>query len=174
MGSVTRISLIASCARRAVSHGACRRHYRLERQGGGGEVQARQAPFVHTRSVAIVHVAMFDAVARLIGAMCLIGYKCAPLPEHRVRRLPPLLPTSPWSVSIRTKRGCRYLLSHVAGGGPGWGAEVKRHPAGEEVAAEILSLCERGRRDAPNTYRPYTAAGTYVPTALLSAPVGAK
>src|SRR5712691_6912359 len=25
-------------------------------------VQARQAPFVHTRSVAIVHVAMFDAV----------------------------------------------------------------------------------------------------------------
>ena len=37
---------------------------------------------------------------------------------------------------------------------------------GEQVAAEILALRAKDGADAPNTYRPYTAAGIYVPTAL--------
>jgi hypothetical protein len=37
---------------------------------------------------------------------------------------------------------------------------------GEQIAAEILALREKDGANAPNTYRPYTAAGTYVPTPL--------
>ncbi len=42
---------------------------------------------------------------------------------------------------------------------------------GEQVAAEILTLRAKDDADAPNTYRPYTSAGIYVPTTL---PVGSS
>ena len=37
---------------------------------------------------------------------------------------------------------------------------------GEKMAAEMLAWRAKDGADAPNTYRPFTAAGTYVPTIL--------
>ncbi len=62
MAAVTRMSVIASLfvALSVTAHADVITDWNDKVMAAG--VQARQAPFVHTRSVAIVHVAMFDAV----------------------------------------------------------------------------------------------------------------
>lgn len=62
MGAIIRMSLIASLlVGLSVAASADVITDRNDKVVAAG-IQARQAPFVHTRSVAIVHVAMFDAV----------------------------------------------------------------------------------------------------------------
>jgi PAP2 superfamily len=172
MGSVTRISLIASLlvGLSVTAHADVITDWNDKVVAVG--VQARQAPFVHTRSVAIVHVAMFDAVDSI---------------DRRY---------APYRVQVRTTAGTsreaaaaaaahfalvrlypdqakdvdsfyQTSLAAVPDGGP----KSNGIQLGEQVAAEILALRAKDGADAPNTYRPYTAAGTYVPTAL---PVGSS
>ena len=104
MGSGTRISLIASLLiGLSVTVSADVITDWNDKVVAAG-VQARQAPFVHTRSVAIVHVAMFDAINSIDRRYRPYRVQGPALLAHRVRRLRPPLPTSPWSVCIRTKR----------------------------------------------------------------------
>jgi hypothetical protein len=129
-------------------------------------VQARQAPFVHTRSVAIVHVAMFDAVNS-------IDRRYTP---YRVQ-VSPAAGTSREAAAAAAHFALVRLypdqvkdfesfyqtsLAAVPDGGP----KSNGIQLGEQVTAEILTLRAQDGVDAPNTYRPYTAAGTYVPTTL--------
>jgi PAP2 superfamily len=130
-------------------------------------VKASQAPFVHTRSAAIVHVAMFDAVNSI---------------DRRY---------TPYRVQVSTAAGAsreaaaaaaahfalvrlypeqakdfdsfyQASLAAVPDGEP----KSKGIQLGEQVAAEILALRAKDGANAPNTYRPHTAAGIYVSTAL--------
>ena len=139
-------------------------------------VKASQAPFVHTRSAAIVHVAMFDAVNS-------IDRRYTP---YRVQS--PAAPGTSREAAAAAAahfalvrlypdqvKGFRQLLSNVAGNGAGRAAEVERYPAWRAVAAEILALRAKDGANAPNTYRPYTGgrASTFPPL-YLSPPVGDK
>jgi hypothetical protein len=135
-------------------------------------VQARQAPFVHTRSVAIVHVAMFDALnsidrrytpyrvqvspaagtLREVAAAAAAYFTLVRLYPDQTKDFESLYQTS---------------LAAIPDGAP----KANGIQLGEHVAAEILALRAQDGADAPNTYRPYTTAGTYVPTVL---PVGSS
>ncbi|HET8563131.1 MAG TPA: vanadium-dependent haloperoxidase [Candidatus Binatia bacterium] len=135
-------------------------------------VKASQAPFVHTRSVAIVHVAMFDAVNSIdrrytpyrVQASTAAGASreaAAAAAAHFV--LVRLYPDQAKDFDSFYQTS----LAPVPDGEP----KSKGIQLGEQVAAEILALRAKDGANAPNTYRPYTAAGTYVPTAL---PVGSS
>jgi hypothetical protein len=133
-------------------------------------VQARQAPFVHTRNAAIVHVAMFEAInaidrrytpyrlqvstaagtSREAAAAAAAHFALARLYPDQAKDFESLYHTS---------------LAAVPDGAP----KSNGIQLGEQVAGEILALRAKDGADAQNTYRPYTMAGTYVPTAL---PVG--
>ena len=135
-------------------------------------VQARQAPFVHTRSVAIVHVAMFEALnaidrrytpyrvqvspatgtSREVAAAAAAHFTLVRLYPDQAKDFESLYQTS---------------LAAVPDGAP----KANGIQLGEQVAGEILALRAKDGADAPNTYRPYTTAGTYVPTVL---PVGSS
>lgn len=129
-------------------------------------VQARQAPFVHTRSVAIVHVAMFDAVNSIdrrytpyrvqVSSTAGTSREAAAAAAHfaLVRLYPDQV--KDFESFYQTS------LAAVPDGGP----KSNGIQLGEQVAAEILTLRAQDGVDAPNTYRSYTAAGTYVPTTL--------
>jgi hypothetical protein len=130
-------------------------------------VQARQAPFVHTRSVAIVHVAMFDAVnsidrrytpyrAQVSTAAGTSREAAAAAAAHFA--LVRLYPDQAKDIDSSYQTS----LAAIPDGEP----KSKGIQLGEQVAAEILALRAKDGADAPNTYRPYTAAGIYVPTAL--------
>jgi PAP2 superfamily len=130
-------------------------------------VKTSQAPFVHTRSVAIMHVAMFDAVNS-------IDRRYAP---YRVQ-----LPAAPGTLREAAAAAAAHFvlvrlypdqakdfasfyqmsLTTVPDGEP----KSKGIQLGEAVAAEILALRAKDGAAAPNSYRPYTAVGIYVPTAL--------
>lgn len=130
-------------------------------------VQARQAPFVHTRSAAIVHVAMFEAVnaidrrytpyrvqvspaagtSREVAAAAAAHFALVRLYPDQAKDFDSLYHTA---------------LAAVPDGAP----KSNGIQLGEQVATELLALRAKDGADAPNTYRPYTTAGTYVPTVL--------
>ena len=135
-------------------------------------VQARQAPFVHTRSVAIVHIAMFDAINSIDRRYT----------SYRVQ-LSPAAGTSREAVAAAAAHFTlvrlypdqakdfdslyQTSLAAVPDGEP------KSHGIrlGEQVAAELLALRAKDGAEAPNTYRPYTTPSIYVSTVL---PVGSN
>jgi hypothetical protein len=130
-------------------------------------VKVSEAPFVHTRSAAIVHVAMFDAVnsieqrytpyrvqlsaapgtSREAAAAAAAHFALVRLYPDQAKDFDSFYQTS---------------LAAVPDGEP----KSKGIQLGEQVAAEILALRAKDGANASNTYRPYTAAGIYVPTAL--------
>ena len=130
-------------------------------------VKASQAPFAHTRSAAIMHIAMFDAVNS-------IDRRYTP---YRVQ-----LPAAPGTSREAAAASAAHFalvrlypdqakdfdsfyqgsLTTLPDGEP----KSKGIQVGEAVAAEILVLRAKDGASAPNSYRPYTVAGIYVPTAL--------
>jgi PAP2 superfamily len=134
--------------------------------------QTRQSTIVHTRSVAIVHLAMFDAVnsidrrytpyrvqvptaagaSREAAAAAAAHFALLRLYPDQAQDIESLYHTS---------------LAVVPDGEP----KSQGIQLGEQVAGEMLALRAKDGADAPNTYRPYTVAGTYVPTVL---PVGSS
>src|SRR6266850_2807384 len=135
-------------------------------------VKERQAPFVHTRSVAIVHVAMFDAVNsidrrytpyRVQGSNATGASREAAAGAAAHFAMVRLYPDQAKDVDS----SYQTALAAV----PDGETKSKGIQLGEQVAAEILALRAKDGADVPNTYRPYTAAGVYVPTAL---PVGSS
>ena len=172
MGAVTRMSLIASLlvGLPVSAHADVISDWNDKAVTAG--VQARLGPSVHTRNVAIVHVAMFDAVnsidrrytpyrvqvsaaagtSREAAAAAAAHFALAHLHPDQAKDFDSLYQAS---------------LAAIPDGGP----KSDGIQLGEQVAAEILALRKKDGADAPNTYRPYTAAGTYVPTVL---PVGSS
>src|SRR5262245_31276205 len=130
-------------------------------------LQARQAPFVHTRSVAIVHLAMFEAVnaiERRYTPYCFSSAAAAGTSREVAAA------TAAYRVLIRLypdqAPDFDSLYQHVLSVLPDGTPKSEGIRVGERAATEILTLRAKDGADAPNTYRPFTATGTYVPTVL--------
>ncbi|HEY8187311.1 MAG TPA: vanadium-dependent haloperoxidase [Pyrinomonadaceae bacterium] len=135
-------------------------------------VKASQAPFVHTRSAAIVHVAMFDAVNSIDRRYTPYRVQLSAAPGTS-REAAAAAAAHFAMVRLYPNQAKDFdtfydaSLAVVPDGDPkSSGIQV-----GEQVAAELLALRAKDGADALNTYRPYAAAGIYVPTAF---PVGSS
>jgi hypothetical protein len=135
-------------------------------------VQARQSPMVHTRNAAIVHVAMFEAINAIDRRYT--PYRVQVSPAAGTSREAAAAAAAHFTMVRLYPDQAKDIdnfyqtsLAAVPDGAP------KSHgiQLGGQVAGEILALRAKDGADAPNTYRPYTTAGTYVPTAL---PVGSS
>ncbi|MBZ0168848.1 PAP2 superfamily protein [Candidatus Methylomirabilis lanthanidiphila] len=121
------------------------------------------------RNAAIVHVAMFDAVNAIERRYT--PYRVQPTAASGTSReaaaaaAAHFLLTRLYPDQVRDlDMFYRASLAAIPDGEP----KSQGIQLGEKVAAEIFEWRAKDGADAPNTYRPYTAAGTYVPTALPS------
>jgi hypothetical protein len=135
-------------------------------------LEAKMYPFVGTRVMAIVHTSMFNAINSIEGHYTPYKFKVsAPAgssPEaagvaaaHAV--LVKLCPEQRLSLDTAYAASLERIPD---GAGKTAGIAV-----GEEVAAKVLALRASDGADVPNTYRPLTTPGAYVPTAL---PIGTQ
>ncbi len=129
-----------------------------------------KAGVMHDRNAAMVHVAMFDALnaierrytpyrVQLTAASNTSREAAASAAAHFL--LTRLYPDQVKDLEMFY----RALLATIPDGEP----KSQGVQLGEKVAAEIFAWRAGDGADAPNTYRPHTVAGTYVPTTL---PVG--
>jgi hypothetical protein len=131
---------------------------------------ARQIPPLHNRNVAMVNVAMFDAVNSIDRRYApFLVQLSAPAGAARdaaaaaaahfvlVRLYPDQAPQL--DAILRSA-----LAALPEGSGTAEGVRL-----GERVAAAVLDQRQSDVSDAPSAYRPFTTAGTYVPTVF---PVG--
>ena len=131
---------------------------------------ARQGPPVHGRIVAMVHLAMFEAVNSI---------------EPRYRPYRKFLPVEPGaSRNAAAAAAAHHLLARI------YPEQVKEFDKalqaslaavadeasrkngirlGELAGAAMLAERSKDGAGGPNTYRPYTAPGQYVPTVLPAA-----
>ena len=132
-------------------------------------VGAKQAPAGQARTMTMVHVAMFDAVngierryasytALVPGASDRTAAPdaAAAAAAHDVLRA--LFPDQATSIDAALAKSLDRVADANARAS---GAEL-----GRRAAAAVLVLRESDGASAPNTYRPVTSAGVYVPTAL--------
>jgi hypothetical protein len=132
--------------------------------------EAKQLPFVGTRTMAIVHVAMFDAINSIEGQYTPYKFKVSAPPDSSSEAalvaaahatLVKLFPEQ------RTALDAAYAdsLAKIKDG-PGKTTGIS---VGEDVAAKVLAWRASDGADQPNLYRPVTSPGVYVVTTL---PVG--
>lgn len=126
------------------------------------------SPVAMARALAIMHLAMFDAIDT-----------CDPKSSHAASALPRTAGASPQAAAHAAARAVlaglypnqKSAIEHV------YDDAVAMLPAGEGKAAGIavgekvaqLVLAQRkddGTFGSPDTYRPFTSPGTYVPTGL--------
>jgi hypothetical protein len=134
-------------------------------------IQPRMVPPVAYRAIAIVHIAMFDAVNSIEPA-----YRpyYAQLPATRETSkeaaaaaaagtvLIKLLPEAASDIQVALKN---YLAAIPEGDAKSGGIKL-----GEAVAAKTLEARANDGSSAADAYRPVTTAGVYIPTALTVAP----
>jgi hypothetical protein len=130
-------------------------------------ITAQQPAFAASRSLAMVHTAMFDAVNSVTGGYTPYKFKeAAPSgssPEaaavaaaHAV--LLTLFPDQKADIDAAYTAS----LAHITdGSGKAAGIAV-----GEKIAAKVIAFRASDGADAPNTYRPRTAPGRYTMTTL--------
>ncbi len=141
-------------------------------KAGAALAEAKVYPFVGSRTMSLVHVAMFDAINSIEGRYTPYKVK-VPAPAgssaeaagtaaaHAV-----LVKLFPEQKASLDEAYATSLAQIPDGSGKTAGIGV-----GEEVAGRILALRAADGADAPNTYRPSTAPGVYVPTTL---PIGSQ
>lgn len=130
-------------------------------------IAAREAQPTQARSVTMVHVAMFEAINAIEQRYKPYVMKASPSPgasreaaaaaaAHAI--LMKLYPGQ----SASFHKALTSSLSQIADG------EAKRSGVslGERVAQEIYNTRAAEMANSPNTYRPRTAPGVYVPTTL--------
>src|SRR5262245_33834100 len=131
---------------------------------------ARMGNFPTARGIAMVHLAMFEAVnsieprytpyrERLIAEPGVSREAAAASAAHGV--LVRLYPQQ----TAELDKALQASLSAVADGPP----KTQGLQLGQQAAGAIIAERSNDGVDAPNTYRPFTATGKYVPTTL---PIG--
>lgn len=136
----------------------------------GAAVAAKQLPFAQTRTMAMLNVAMFDAVNGVEPRYEPYALREAPARDASVEAaaaaagravLASLFPDQAraWDQLYATS------LAHVTDAK----ARDRGVAVGERAAAAVLALRANDGAEGPNPYRPFTQPGRYVPTAL---PVG--
>lgn len=134
--------------------------------------QAKQLPFVMTRTMAMVHTAMFDAVNSIELRYAPYKFKesvppgasseaAADAAAHAV-----LLKLFPDQQAGLDAAYTASLAKIPQGSGKSAGIAV-----GEKIAAQMIALRASDGADAPNTYKPPTTPGLYTTTAL---PIGTQ
>ena len=125
-----------------------------------------QLPTDGARTMAMVHVAVFDAVNAVIGgtARCPRGARarrCVDGRRSRKRRVcrPRRLVSVARGVARRSLR--RHPRARARGPAKHAGTEL-----GKRAASACLALRAGDGTGAPNRYSPHTSAGVYVPTSL--------
>lgn len=141
-------------------------------KAGAALAEAKVYPFVGTRTMSLVHVAMFDAINSIEGRYS----------PYKVRVSSPA-GSSPEAAGAAAAHAVLVKLfpEQKASLDAAYAASLAQIPdgsgktagigVGEEVAGKILALRASDGVDAPNTYRPSTAPGVYVPTTL---PIGSQ
>jgi hypothetical protein len=130
-------------------------------------VAAKQLPPDQSRTMAMVHVAMFDAVNAVerrytpykVNAKAAPGASMEAAAAAAARAI--LVKLYPNAPDAFEKAYTVALASIQDGEGKSAGIAV-----GEAAAAEIYALRAADGTGAPTTYRPFTAGGVYVPTVL--------
>jgi len=133
---------------------------------------AKQLPFVGTRTLAIVHTAMFDAVNSIAGRYAPYRAKvsaaagasqeaAAVAAAHAT-----LVEVFPDQKVTLDSAYAAALAKIPDGAGKTEGIAV-----GEKVAAQAISQRASDGSAAPNTYRPVTSPGVYITTTL---PIGSQ
>ena len=123
------------------------------------------------RAMAIVHVSVFDSVNAITGRYPAFraqvtaprgaSVDAAVLSATRTVLLK-LVPAQQAAID----NDFNALLRSVADGQ----AKTDGIAVGEQVAAKVIALCAEDGAVAPNTYRPYTTPGQYVPTMFPAVP----
>jgi hypothetical protein len=129
-------------------------------------VKSRQPPFVHTRSVAIVHLALFEAINSI---------------ERRYTPYRMQIPAQPdASREAAAAAAAHFALARLypeqtkeletayqssLAAVPDGAAKADGMRVGQQAAEAILASRAKDGHDAPNSWRPITKAGVYVPTA---------
>jgi hypothetical protein len=134
-------------------------------------IQPRMVPPVAYRAIAIVHIAMFDAV-NSIEPVYRPYYAQLPATRETSKEaaaaaaagtvLIKLLPEAASDIQAALKS---YLAAIPEGDAKSGGIKL-----GEAVAAKTLEARANDGSSAADAYRPVTTAGVYIPTALTVAP----
>lgn len=128
---------------------------------------ARQPAYLQTRTMAMVHVAMFDSInavdtryapykVRAIPAPGTSPEAAAAVAAHDV--LVSIFPAQTVSLDAAQERSLLQLTNQEG--------RASALALGQRVAAAILALRAPDGSDAPNTWKPVTAPGVYIPTGL--------
>ena len=130
-------------------------------------VAAKQLPPDQSRAMAMVHVAMFESINTIDGRYraAMTQEKAPPDASQEAAAVAAaraiLIRLYPETKDNFEKAFATSLSKIPAGGGTSAGIAL-----GEAVAAEIYRQRTEGATRAPNSYRPSTAPGVYVPTIL--------
>jgi hypothetical protein len=131
------------------------------------EASQKQPPFVHSRTMAMVHVAMFETInsvdvrytpykVKAVASLGTSAEAAAAVAAHDV--LVSLYPEQTSALDAKLDISLVRLTDP--------GVRASSLALGQRVAAAILALRADDGWDAPNTWRPVTAPGVYIPTAL--------
>ncbi len=128
---------------------------------------ARQPPPDGTRTMAMVHVAMFDAVNAVQQRYAPYAFK-GRAPAGTSAEVAAAVAARTILVRLFPDQQNEVEAAYAASlaqlpEGPGRAAGMA---LGQQVAGECLALRANDGTGAPNTYRPTTAPGVYVPTVL--------
>jgi PAP2 superfamily protein len=123
------------------------------------------APPITVRMMAIVQVSVFEAVNAITGRYPPQRAKLNPAPGASVEAAVAAATRSALSKLVPAQQTVidadyQALLGSV----PDGPAKTAGIAVGEQAAAAIVALCADDGMVAPDVYRPYTAAGIYVPT----------
>ena len=126
---------------------------------------------VAVRTMAIVQVSVFEAANAITGRYPASRVKIAAAPGASVdaavaaatrTALFKLMPTQQAAIDAGYQAALRLV--------PDNRAKSDGITVGEQAATAIVASCADDRAVAPNTYRPYTTAGVYVPTVSPAVP----
>jgi hypothetical protein len=126
---------------------------------------------IAVRTMAIVQVSVFEAANAITGRYPTSRVKVTAVPGASVdaavtaatrTALLKLMPAQQAAIDADYQAALRSL--------PDGGAKSDGIAVGEQAAAAVVAACASDGAVAPNTYRPNTTAGVYVPTAFPAVP----
>jgi hypothetical protein len=126
---------------------------------------------VAVRTMAIVQVSVFEAVNAITGRHSASRVKIAPAPGASLdaavaaanrTALLKLVPAQQAAIEADYKAALQSL--------PDSRAKADGIAVGEKAATAVVEACANDGATAPDTYRPYTSPGTYVPTMTPAVP----
>jgi len=136
-------------------------------KAGAAVVEAKVYPFAGGRAMSMVHVAMFDAINSIEGRYSPYKVKVA-APAGSSAEAAGVAAAHTVLVKLFPEQKASFDAAYAASLAqiPDGSGKTAGIGVGEEVAGKILALRAADGADAPNTYRPNTAPGVYVPTTL--------